>query len=130
MTAVTAPSPPVGIAEPERRPRGAEAHCTLCGRFFTSDSGFDRHVRPVGCADPAYLRNRRSDPVFEVVERAGGPTWSAIHYDRNGERVQHLLSRSPSRQEGPRTPGGDLSLPTVTTSPSCAPVAGEKGKNP
>jgi len=89
-----------------RRPRGAECLCTICGRYFSSDYGFDRHLKAVnqsGCNDPAAVRNRRGDPVFELVDRAGGPTWSAIHYDRDGNRVLHPLSHSQSRQEGPRT---------------------------
>jgi hypothetical protein len=34
-------------------PRGAEAFCAGCERYFTSDSAFDKHQVGMTCRDPA-----------------------------------------------------------------------------
>lgn len=76
-----------------RLPRGAEAQCGRCSRFFGSDSAFDRHLTHA-CADPAEVRNKKGEPVLRLVERKGGPTWVGA------DQSPWAGSRSASRQDG------------------------------
>ena len=61
------------------------AHCTGCHRTFSSDSAADRHfvsAVDAGCHDPATLRNKKEELVFQWNERrrmwslhSDGRTW-------------------------------------------------------
>lgn len=81
-----------------RLPRGAEAQCGRCARFFGSDSAFDRHLTRDGCADPADVRTKKGEAVLRLVERHRGPTWVGA-----GESP-FATRRSASRILGAETP--------------------------
>lgn len=57
--------------------RTREAHCPTCCAHFSSPSGFDAHLRPVGasppCRPPGELRHKDGRPV--LVQREDG-TWA------------------------------------------------------
>jgi hypothetical protein len=53
-----------------------QAHCCACHRHFASDTAFDRHLDDEGCSSPKRLRNRSGEPIFKLVELAGGPAWA------------------------------------------------------
>jgi hypothetical protein len=67
-----------------RRPRGQECECVGCGRFFSSTTAFDAHLRNAphwDCVDPSTLTwgpdsARAGESKLVLVERASGPTWS------------------------------------------------------
>lgn len=81
-----------------RLPRGGEAQCGRCARFFGSDSAFDRHLTRDGCADPAGVRNKKGELVLKLVERKGGPTWVGA------DQSPWAFTKSASRILGAETP--------------------------
>lgn len=54
----------------------AVAHCSECHATFTSDTGFDLHLKGDGCKDPATARRKNGFALYRLVERFGGPTWA------------------------------------------------------
>jgi hypothetical protein len=71
-----------------------EAHCSSCCLHFTSDSAFDRHLAPVqsddDCYPPETFVKSDGSPLFKIVQRAGGPTWTLAGNNPFATSREHL----------------------------------------
>lgn len=71
-----------------------EAHCAVCHRHFTSDSGFDTHRKDGVCRDPKTLRRGRSGKlVFASTGRKSGQAWKLA------SESPHPFASKPSGKE-------------------------------